>query len=190
MATLDEMTARSTMTGWIAALWSGEYDKTQGALKGHAKGFCVQGVLLDQMAREDVGQWRGGGMYAIELGGGRYTTTGGVPWKVTHETIGTETVPASAVREAVEARGLHPDHVNPFDSVDEWKIEFVGQRINDYTDASHKEMGHMLYDLVTEHTSIDLPPKDAIMEIAGQGPCGLETADETAEQVEAEAIPA
>lgn len=173
--TIGDLNTTHVLVAWIAALWSGEYDKAKGALR-NSDGFCVQGVLQDQVAKVVDGNWN-------------------QEWK---------TLPLS-FQKGIGVHGkIQSDEF--LDIVEDVIPDLDGYAIhaadtpltylfmlNDETDATFEEMGHVIYALGERFYDLDMPPKDEIRELANEGACDVE--DEEVPRMEvtgdpADAVPA
>jgi len=158
--TLSDLNTTHVLTAWIAALWSGEYDKVQGAFR-NTDGFCVQGVLYDQVAK-----------VVDAYSGVEYST-----------------LPASYKKKVGLYDTIHSDQflnivyevipdLDGFDICNEDDPITYLFMLNDNTDATFEEMGHVIYALGERFYDLDMPPKEDIRALADDGSCDVKGKDD------------
>lgn len=193
----DDITTRSAVTAWIAALWSGEYDKADGYLKeeleGGGVGFCVQGVIADQMVKAGAGEWNGM----------KYVFPRPSKWKKSSTAyLEGDTAKILQFYERVTYKEMQSiidsalgEGAYSFDnfSLDGGSESELGMAIrdmlpliNDETEMTFEEFGHVIYELY-ERKGVELPPKEAIMDLAEEGPCEVKA--DSMGTVEHEGVP-
>jgi hypothetical protein len=172
------------MTAWIAALWSGEYDKVQYALRTE-NGFCVNGVLIDQLQKlEPLGfSWekhnsrsRQDDEYEL-FKDGRGISKNTVPSKIAEGLDMNELIWRKKLVDAFETA---LDREYPLTKDPDKLASITGFLINlndvaTTTEVTFEEMGHVVYQIAVDVLEVDLPPKGEIKALADEGSCDLDT---------------
>ncbi len=199
MKSYDDVTTRSLITGWLAAAFSGQYDKAKEELRSEDGGFCIQGVLGEVLAASGRAEWieRDHAGASEFLGDYRLQAPSvkdldydpkssasipGVPGSMTYNEvmISTEGM-AEAARKAVGQQGLPDDFEAGMKErlgIND-RMNVLIAYVNDSTDFSIKEMGEILYEVYTGVIGIDLPPKEEIKKLSVQTDCEQEDTGET-----------
>jgi hypothetical protein len=179
--TLSDLTTKHTITAWIAALWSGEYDQVKYALHTD-NGFCVNGVLMDQMTKiEDLDfEWLGlenssvesSDFQQYEIGrDGRGQAKNTLPRKFARKVGMNRIYKPEQFEEAFDA-ALGRNCPLEFEMSTTTSAFLMNLNDKD-NDVSFEEMGHVLYQIGTDLMDLDLPPKADIMALADEGSCTL-----------------
>lgn len=180
--TISDLTTKHVITSWIAALWSGEYDQVKYALHTD-NGFCVNGVLLDQMTKvEDLDfEWIGlddssvesSDFQQYEIGqDGRGQAKNTLPRKFARN-VGMNQIYEPEEFEEVFEAALGRDYPLEFEMGTTTSAFLMNLNDKD-NDVSFEEMGHVLYKIGTDLMDLDLPPKDEIKALADEGSCTLD----------------
>jgi hypothetical protein len=190
MKSYDDVTTRSLITGWLAAAFSGQYDKAKEELRSEDGGFCIQGVLGEVLAASGRAEWierdhagaseflgdyrlRAPSVVDLDYNPTSCASIPGVPGSMTYNEvmISTESM-AEAARKAVGQRlpdGFEAGMKEQLGINNRMNVLIA--YINDNTNLSVEEMGEILYEVYTGVMGINLPPKKEIKKLSVQTGC-------------------
>jgi len=176
--TLSDLTTKHTITAWIAALWSGEYDQVKYALHTD-NGFCVNGVLMDQMTKIEELDFEWIGLNSsreaneYEIGkNGTGLAKNTLPTKFNRKVGINQLYERSQLQEAFETALGRDFPLNLDPSMDTTvSAFFMNLNDKDDIDVSFEDMGHVLHKIGADLMDLDLPPKDEIKALADEGSC-------------------